>query len=169
MQRYVPHAAAVGRRLFVLTVLWVVVSGGRAGSWTIGLPVIAVATAASMLLRSRRPESARQTVQPLAALRFLGFFAWQSLRGGLDVAMRALHPRMPIAPGFLELRLRVPPGPARVLVVDVVSLLPGSLSVALDDDRLTIHTIDTAMDIEQALRAVERHASAVFGVPKTLE
>jgi multicomponent Na+:H+ antiporter subunit E len=169
MQRVTSPAAAIGRRLFVLTVLWVVVSGGTAGSWAIGVPVIALATTASMALRSRRPESARQAVRPLAALRFLAFFGWQSLRGGIDVAWRALHPRLPIAPGFLTFDLRLPPGPARVLVVDAVSLLPGSLSVALDGDRLTVHMIDIHMDIEWALRAVERHACAVFGLTGTWE
>jgi multicomponent Na+:H+ antiporter subunit E len=160
-------AVALARRLLVFSLLWVVVAGGAPGSWTLGVPVVLAATAASMQLRSRRPESARQSLRLLPALRFAAFFGWQSLRGGVDVALRALAPGLPIDPGFVTHRLAVPPGPARVLVVDVVSLLPGSLSVSLDDDRLTLHVIDMGVDVEGALRTVERHACAIFGLAPT--
>jgi multicomponent Na+:H+ antiporter subunit E len=156
------EAGALVPRLLLFTLLWLVVSGGAPGSWTIGVPAIAAATAASIALRSTRPGIRRRVPPPGAIARFAAFFLWQSMRGGIDVARRAVDPRLPISPGFADLVTKVPAGLARVFVVDVVSLLPGTLSVSLEDDRLRLHVIDTGMDTERALRQVERHALALF-------
>jgi multicomponent Na+:H+ antiporter subunit E len=159
-----PNAVAIASRLLLFTLLWVVLSGGVAGSWLVGVPAIIAATAASVQMRSRKPGPGRVIPRPMALLRFTGFFIWQSTRGGLDVARRAMDPRLPIAPGFVELRLDVPAGLVRIFVVDVASLLPGTLSVELEGDLLRLHVLDTATDTEQALRAVERQARALFGL-----
>ncbi len=81
--------------------------------------------------------------RPFRLALFLGYFVRESLRGGLDVAWRALHPRLPVAPGYLEHRCRLPAGLPRTAFIGIVSLLPGSLSVELldDDGLLRIHML----------------------------
>jgi multicomponent Na+:H+ antiporter subunit E len=162
------RAGALAPRLLLFSLLWLALSGGTAGSWLVGVPSILAATAASMALRARHPGIRRRIPKAGAIARFAGFFLWQSLRGGLDVAWRAIHPRLPIAPGFVDCRLHVPAGLARVFVVDVISLLPGTLSVSLEDDRLRLHVIDTGVDAGRSLRRIERHAVALFGLEDPL-
>ena len=55
------------------------------------------------------------------------------LKGGVYVAWRAFDPRMPITPELIEYPLRLPPGLPRVILVNMVSLLPGTLSAELGD------------------------------------
>lgn len=146
-------------RILVFALLWWIVTDGT-GSWIFGIPVIVLATAASYHLQPARGPRLR----PFALLRFIGFFLHQSLRAGIDVARRALSPALRLAPAFIEYRLRLPAGPARVFIVDTLSLLPGTLSAELRDDRLCLHVLDVGLPIEAEVRAVERHIAAVFGV-----
>lgn len=82
---------------------------------------------------------------PWRPLRLLGFFAWfvrESLRGGLDVACRALQPRLPIAPRLVEHHIGLPAGMPRTVMMSVLSLLPGTLSADLDEQgRLSVHAL----------------------------
>jgi len=80
--------------------------------------------------------------RPLRLARFFAWFVYESFRGGLDVAARALHPRLPIAPCLVEHRIGLPPGAPRTLMLSVLSLLPGTLSADLESDgRLTVHAL----------------------------
>jgi len=124
----------------------------------IGIPAVGVATWASAWLT----PTAAWRWSPVGTARFAGFFIAHSAWGGMDVAWRALHPRLPLAPGFQTLRLRLPPGTARVFLVNVVSLLPGTLGAGLQGDTLTLHVVDTTAPVERNLRKVEERVAAMF-------
>lgn len=143
-------------RTLCATLLWWVLAGGSA--WAFGLPVVALAVGASMALQPTR----RLHVRPLALLRFLAFFALRSLIAGFDVARRAFSPGPRIAPAIVNHRLRLPAGPTRVFLADTMSLLPGTLSAALDGDRLRLHVLDSGLPHEQELRAAEAAVAALF-------
>lgn len=51
------------------------------------------------------------------------YLLWRSLYGGVDVARRALHPALPIAPRLFDHHWRLPPGLPRVVMANTVSLL----------------------------------------------
>ena len=153
--------AAVILHAGLFAALWWSLTGGAAASWLVGAPFVAAAAAAS-----HRLWPAGTGWWSVAALvRFVGFFLRESARGGLDVARRALAPRMPLDPGTLELTCRLPRGPAEVFLVDVVSLLPGTLSVDLRGRVLTLHVLDRAAPAEADLRALEELVAAIFRVP----
>ena len=138
--------------------LWWSLTEGDLSKWWIGALVIAAATAASLAL---------QPVigwRPVGLIRLLPFFLRQSILGGVDVARRALHPRLPLDPVFLECHLRLPAGPARVLLANTMSLLPGTVSVELREDRLRLHVLDQAMPAVATLRALEERIAALFGL-----
>jgi hypothetical protein len=44
-----------------------------------------------------------------------------------------------------------------------MSLLPGTLSADLTDDRLRMHVLDASLPIEHELRAAEASIAALFG------
>ena len=147
-------------RTLLLTLLWWSVTEG-AGAWSIGVPVIALALGVSIWLQPSR----QLRLRPVGALRFAAFFLVESLRGGLDVALRAFRPTMPLVPAQLTYRLRLPDGPARVFLADTMSLLPGTLTTELRDDCLHLHVLDARQPIEKELRRVERRVAALFGEP----
>ena len=140
--------------------LWWVLTEGDSASWGNGLPVVITSTLVSLWLQ---PISTwRWRAAGLA--RFLPRVVWLSLRGGLDVALRALHPHCPVSPKFLVYALRLPVGPARVFLANTVSLLPGTLSAELEDDRLTVHILDANLPSLESLQSLESLVAGLFGL-----
>lgn len=150
-------SATLWRSLWFAT-LWWVLAGGAA--WGFGAPVIAAAAGTSLVLQPAR----RLRLRPWALLRFAGYFLTQSPRAGLDVARRAFAPQPRLAPALLDFRLRLPAGPARTLLLNTMSLLPGTLSAGIAGNRLRLHVLDTQLPVEQELRAVEGRIADLFGL-----
>ena len=146
--------------LALFAVLWAVLTGGSPLSWVVGVPVAAGAAALAVWLG---PGSGR-AVRPVAAAVFAGFFLVESLRGGWDIARRAVHPALPIDPGQLTYRLRLPPGTPRVLFANTVSLLPGTLSLEIGEEVLHVHAVDQRMPIRASLARLEERIAALYGL-----
>lgn len=136
--------------------LWLILADGR--GWSVGIPFILLATIASCLAA---PLSRCSLV---GLIRFLPYFAWNSLRGGIDVAMRVLHPKMPIEPAFVRYELQLGDTAARVLMADVVTLLPGTLSASLDDHVLVVHVLNASAPVNESLEELERRVADLFAL-----
>jgi len=146
-----------------LALVWWSVTEGRTGSWGVGAPVVLLAAGVAAWAMPRpRP---RRWPSPVALAGFAGWFLWQSVRGGLDVARRALSPSMPLAPGFVELRTTLPEGAGRVLLADVVSLLPGTVTVDVVDDVLLLHGLEVGPAFEAEFRALEARVARLLRDP----
>ena len=143
-------------RAVAFSLLWWVLTAGAVESWWVGAPVVLIATLVSVALVPAVSWS------PAGVANFVPFFVWHSLRGGVDVAWRTFHPRMPIQPGLIEYPLRLPPGLSRVIMVNTVSLLPGSLSVELGADCLKIHVLDTRNSVVSEIIMVEQVVARMF-------
>lgn len=145
-----------GLRLLALCLCWWAITEGDLAALPIGLPAIAIA----LLLCSRMPWS--PTLRLTGFLRFLPIFLWRSLAGGIDVATRALTPRMRLAPSLVEYRTSLAAGLPRVVFANVISLLPGTLSAELNDDVLCLHLLfDAAVD-ETELGRLEVAVARLF-------
>jgi multicomponent Na+:H+ antiporter subunit E len=123
--------------------LWVVLAGAAPADVAFG--VLASLAAAWTSVRLLPPSGGR--IRAAAAAAYAGRFLWQSIRGSWDVARRAVDPRLPLAPGFVEVRPRLVPGPARELFASLSSLLPGTVPVADDGERLRYHCLDTGQPV----------------------
>jgi len=141
----------------VTAALWWIAVEGRPGSWGVGLPVALAAALAAAAI----PPAGR-SIRLLPLLRFLAYFAYQSVKGGVDVARRALSPSLPLAPGFAELSTDLPAGAPRVLFADTVSLLPGTLTVDVDGPRVLVHGLDAGEALHADARALEARVAALF-------
>jgi len=144
------------RRLLLFAALWWVLSGG--GGWYVGAPFVVLATWLSLQLWTEYRLSLR------GIARFLPWFAVQSLAGASDVARRALLPSMPLQPGLVRHRLRLPAGVCRVSLANVVTMLPGTLSADLVGDELVVHALDTGRDMHAMVLDLEPRIAALFGV-----
>ncbi|MCG7983591.1 MAG: Na+/H+ antiporter subunit E [Candidatus Thiodiazotropha lotti] len=145
--------------LGLLSLVWLLLAGDDWSSWLIGLPVVILATWSILLLRA--PAAGRFNLSGL--LRFLPYFIWESVLGGVDVASRVISPKMRIAPGFLTYRIELSNPSARRLFVNSLSLLPGTLAADLEGDSLRIHALDRGIDLDGELKRLERMVSAVYG------
>lgn len=147
------------RRIVFFCLLWTLLSGGAAASWTVGAPAVLAATLISLRLWRGPPLSL------YGLIRFLPWFAHQSLAGAIDVAVRALRPAMPLSPGMIRHALRLPAGAPRIALANVISMLPGTLSADLDGAELTVHALDARQDLHGMVTDLEPRIAAVFAVP----
>lgn len=145
-------------RLLIAALIWVALTQGASSSIPIGVVVVAAAAFASALLLPRLPWSPRGLVP------FAGYFLINSLRGGFDVARRAFHPRLPLAPDVIEYAFRIKGELPRVALANMISLLPGTLGADLDDTRLYVHALDADRDIQSEIEDAERRVAGLFGL-----
>jgi len=158
-----PSLAAVRAALWrsaLFAVLWWALTDGDRASWGVGS--VSILLAVWLSLRLLPPVTT--FVSRIGLLRFLVFFFVQSLRGGVQVAGLALRPRMGLRPGFHEVDLHLPEGIGRVLLANTLSLLPGTLSVELQGNRLCLHVLDDQAATELDVRAAETRLAHLLGL-----
>ncbi len=145
-------------RTLLFALIWWILTEGVPSSWWVGAPVILLAVLASAVLLPTVHWSWA------GLLRFVPFFLWRSLCAGMDVAKRALLPRLPISPGMHDHRWRLPPGLPQVFMANTVSLLPGTLSAELDEKYLRVHVLDQTGAFASKLAVIEARVARVFGL-----
>lgn len=152
------HVVPAAKRGALLFAVWLAVTGAEPGGLVFGLAAAALATLVS--LRTLPPAGGAIRPGRFAAL-WPGFIL-RSIRAGADVAWRALHPKLPVHPGWIELDTSLAEGPARTLLGAEISLLPGTLSAGTRNGRLRVHALDDRVDIEAALRAPQQGLETAF-------
>ena len=141
-----------------LLLLWWLLTDGASSSWWIGIPAILLALSVS----TAQVSPAALVFSKLPG--FLIFFIKHSLLGGVDVARRVLQKNISIAPVLYEYSMRLPLGFPQVMMANSVGLLPGTLSVEVENNMLTVHVLDKHTDFITELKIVESHIALLFGI-----
>jgi multicomponent Na+:H+ antiporter subunit E len=148
--------AAVGRRAAILALIWLALTRGEAT--LLGAAALPAACWLSLrLLPPHRPLRLLPLVATAPA------FVWRSLLGGIDVARRALDPRLPLNPGWIEVAVDLPDG-GRVALGGQLSLMPGTLAAGSEGGRLLVHVLDRDQDVEGAVRIEEVRLGRAAGL-----
>lgn len=159
-----PAGAARGRRFLsmavVLLVIWAALTDFRPDALVFGLPAVLAGAGLVFLM----PASPRWRLRLRGAPGFVLWFVAQSVRGAVDVAWRAFAPQMPLRPGFRRYPMALPAGAPRVLFLNTVTLLPGTLSAELAGDAVIVHMLDTRADLGADLTALEARVAALFAL-----
>ncbi|MDW7774067.1 MAG: Na+/H+ antiporter subunit E [Desulfobulbaceae bacterium] len=145
------------RLLLVYSLIWFVLAGSDPASWIIGIPAVLLAVAVSIFLS---PGSSF-ACKPLSILLFMPHFIILSVLSGIDVMRRtfSLVPR--INPGIFSYRTSLE-GSARILLTNVISLQPGTLSADLKGDEILIHVLDREMPLQSNIRNLELRIARIF-------
>lgn len=153
------HAALLARSAGLLG-LWIALIGAAPADVAIGAVIAALAGWSSVRLLPPRERRVRPTALAAIGVRLLR----HSFGAGIDVARRALDPRLPLRPGFVSHPLRLPPGPARDAFCAITSLLPGTVPSGTDEDgTLLVHCLDTDQPIAEQLAADELRFARAIG------
>jgi multicomponent Na+:H+ antiporter subunit E len=146
-------------RFLGFVLLWAVLTDGSLYLWWLSFLVVLTGTVVSLRFW---PESSglRWSSVP----RFTATFLDLSVRGGADVALRALGLRRGLDPGIVDLPVRLPAGVSRTFLFRVVGLLPGTLATTLDGDRIPLHVLDRTADNLPSLRRLEERVADLFGI-----
>jgi len=147
--------------LLVFALVWTVLAAPRYDAWVAG--GIAVLTGIILHTGLGGRQGVRISLRGLMG--FVPYFLNQSVRGGLDVAFRALHPTRPLDPAFTPYRTGLPEGPSRIFFVNCISLLPGTFSAQFHDRDLRVHLLTDDAEGARKLETLERKVAVLFGVP----
>ena len=145
----------------MLALLWALLTDLRTDTWAFGLPAVLAGAALVFML----PSAPAWRLSLSGTLAFALWFAVKSLRGATDVAIRALAPRMSLRPGFRAFTPALPQGAPRVVFLNTITLLPGTLSAEIAGDAVIVHMLDTRADLDADLGALETRIAAMFGLP----
>lgn len=150
---------AILSRAAVFVALWWVLAEGSHDGWMPGMVATVLATWASVVML----PPGKLSISPSGLFYFLGFFLWNSIRGGVQVAWMALRGRDSLQPGLLEVAVTLPPGGAQVLLVNTLGLMPGTAGVEMAEEKLLIHVLDERLPILAETRALEAIIGRLFG------
>lgn len=146
-------------RAAVFALIWWALAEGRMDSWGVGAVSILLATSISLILSPPAPGGLVWRQLP----GFAWFFLRESLKGSLQVAWLAFRPSDRLAPALLALPLHLPPGPQRVLLVNTLNLLPGTLGVELEEETLHLHVLDTRQPIAEEVGDLQARIARLHG------
>jgi len=138
---------------------WLILYGVKSPDFVIGASTAIAASWASLLLLS--PGQWR--LDPVALSKLSLRFAIQSIVAGIDVARRALDPRMPLRPGFVNYPVRFPPGPTRNTFATLTSLLPGTVPAGYRNGQIVYHCLDINQPVVSQLAAEEAALAQALG------
>lgn len=155
----------VALRGLILAALWAVLNKGDQSTWIFGLPLVIMATLLSLLLTPQW----RWSFSPIGLIRFALYFLRESLLSSVDVAARVFRPQIPLQPGLVRYRLRLPSPTARVIVANSTSLLPGTFSVDLVEENegehiLIVHVLDVNDPTTAVLARLEEYVAGIYGL-----
>ena len=147
-----PRSAALWRGVAFFLLWMLLMQSMKPADLAVG--ALASVGATWISLRLMPPASGCLHFGQLFAL--LPHFLWESVLAGIDVARRALHPRLPLSPGFVSCPLSFPPGLARNTFATITSLLPGSVSAGESEGELVYHCLDDTSPVVEQLWKEER-------------
>lgn len=81
-----------------------------------------------------------------AAIRYVPYWPWLSVeivKSSIDVARRVLSPAMPISPTVFEVEASQHTTMGRVVYANSITLTPGTVTLAVEGQRLTVHALAT--------------------------
>ncbi|MCO5063877.1 MAG: Na+/H+ antiporter subunit E [Rhizobiaceae bacterium] len=159
-ERAVLAVAAV--RAVALFAFWLALANWTIADVVAGAVAAGIASWASILLLPPAPHSSRSF---LAIAQIALFFLIQSFLAGLDVARRALDPRMPLQPGFVTCPMSLRGAMPRCAFRALMSLQPGSLPVEEQAGGvLLVHCLNKNQPVSQSFAREEMLFAKAFGI-----
>jgi multicomponent Na+:H+ antiporter subunit E len=154
-----PLASALSRAAVFLG-LWLFLTNAASADLAPGLVTAVAASWISLRLMPAEQGGLRL----ISLVKFLLHFLRQSIVAGTEVALLALHPRLPLRAGYIIYQPQLRPGTRRNVFCAVTSLMPGTLPCgSADGNGLAIHCLDVTQSVIEQLSAEEALCIQTFG------
>ncbi|MBA6292729.1 Na+/H+ antiporter subunit E [Colwellia sp. MB3u-70] len=129
-------------RFALFSLFWGLLTRWQQNSLGLGIVFIAMASVLSLYLAPQQKKRHQWLKKPFNILSFLYYFYVQSLRGGWSIAKLALSPKLKLSPGFIKYHTDLANDSQVFTFMQVLSLLPGTVSARQNAQELTIHVLD---------------------------
>lgn len=149
----------------ILFVFWVVLTATFAAhDLVLGAVCSALVAAAAFALLGQALDS-RITPQVLLRLPlFMLRMMWEIIKANYDVAKIILNPKLPVEPMIVEYHTYLPDDLPRTVFADSITLTPGTVTVEIEEDRLSVHCLCPYH--AEGLSGLETLVAWLFGVKK---
>ena len=87
------------------------------------------------------PEPDSTWLRPLSCLAYIPWLAWQVVKANVDVVLRILSPSKGISPRVLRVASTQRSDLARTLYANSITLTPGTISIDVARDVITVHAL----------------------------
>jgi multicomponent Na+:H+ antiporter subunit E len=152
MSRRTPFSIkALASRFAFFLCIWLIVANWKIADLPVGIAASALALWISLIIVPRADVGLRIVPLAVLAYRLLSF----SIIAGIDVARRALLPRLDLNPGFVAVPLTLEPGISRNAFLVYQSLQPGTLPTGAEGDQLQVHCLDASQPVIESVAADE--------------
>lgn len=154
-------------RLLGFGLTWLGLSDASSDNFSYGIISAAAATALSLvLLPPAAPQFKLWPKRLVGTALLAGWFVQQSVIGGIDVARRAITPRIDVSPEIFDVGIDLPPGAGREVCYLLMNLLPGSMvqRVRETDDQTVaeIHTLSAELNPQQQWERLQTRVERAF-------
>ena len=128
-----------------LSALWLLWSGIYDNALVLGLGACSIAFVVWVTRRMHRVAEA--TVGYKLGPRLIGYLpwlGWEIVKANLQVARIILDPKLPISPRLIRVPAPQRTDLGRVIYANSITLTPGTVTIDLVDDKLTVHALTKA-------------------------
>lgn len=146
-------------RILLFSLLWWSMAEGDLRVWWLG----AIAVVASVWASRRLLPPFDGQVRLPALLRLLAFFIGHSVMAGVQVSLMALRGRRSLQPALVTIDTRLKAGLPRLMLANLISLMPGSVCVGMDGEQMTLHVLDQRLPVNATVAAIESRIAAALG------
>lgn len=105
---------------------------------------------------------------PQRLWRFAAYILWllgRVLVSSVEVARVALHPRMPMEPGFVRFTTTLSSPMARATLANSITLVPGTMTVRMDGDEFLVHALWPGATEDLRTAAMQQRIAHAFLEP----
>ncbi len=142
--------------LAAVFVLWLLLFWSFDDPWVYGVGAFFALLVAS-LLGEVFPERLEKVLSPrrwLFFVLYVPYFLYYCIRANLDVALRVIHPDVPIRPGIVHVRTTLRTEMGKTFLANSITLTPGTLTIDIEGQDLYVHWINIDTD-DPARRTAE--------------
>jgi multicomponent Na+:H+ antiporter subunit E len=150
--------------VFVLVVLWLVLSGYWYKPLLLAFGALAVTCAMALTLRLGLLD--RETAPFLRLGRFAAYWVWlggEIFKANIYVVKTALKPELDIKPTMVRVPVRVKSDLARATFANSITLTPGTVTVDVEPDAFLVHALTPELTDLAGFEAMERRVLAADG------
>ena len=80
-------------------------------------------------------------IRTIRFIRFLPWLLWQIVLANIDLAIRTLHPKMPINPMLINFKNNLKTDLGMVILANSITLTPGTVTIDVNENDFFIHVI----------------------------
>ena len=80
-------------------------------------------------------------IRTIRFIRFLPWLLWQIVLANIDLALRTLHPKMPINPILINIKNNLKSDLGMVILANSITLTPGTVTIDVNENEFLVHVI----------------------------